>query len=76
MRRGMENCTILDKETLLSLILVCSIPALSKLDVDSLVIDSFSGLDNAFFGDEDTVEELTFVLGSDLADLGNLSARK
>ena len=34
------------------------------------------GLDNSLFGDEDTVEEFTFVLGSDLADLGDLSARK
>ena len=37
---------------------------------------SFSGLDNSFLGDEDTVEELTFVLGADLADLRDLCAGK
>jgi len=35
-----------------------------------------AGLNGALFGDEDTIEELTLVLGADLAALGGLGAHQ
>lgn len=72
----MENFTILDKRNVQLPLSKSAQFFDSKLEINSSGFESFSGLDNSLFGDEDTVEEFTFVLGSDLADLGDLSARK
>ena len=37
-------------------------------------MQSLAGLNDAALGDEDTIEELTFVLGADPADLADLGA--